>query len=458
MRTLNAFEISDAPGSPGRLPNTFDFPDKMRCSRIILDITVPVKNTRGTDMAYISFSDCLAALIGAFSLSFGNKAKEIVDNAITFADLRRMHVLMMDREFLTQSGTYSFDTGYQSHEIWPAGATKTFRALIVRPFEFQNFSGSRIQTWCPGADQMRQMSLSIIRGGAFPTDLAQDGPASVTVRAGTLDGDANGWVRPPRWEKNQDSGLEQRLPGGALLALTNTVPNGNTSTGLGLVSLGRDGDADLYTDQEADDLLTDQFERSPLGSVDPVMSGAAVLFGLESKASMADVPTASGYTVRQQTSGATMMTAALIAPPTDQPWADSYVAPNLVDVGPVKLTVPATNDTSGHTAAVSGVSVLRAFEPSFELNPGRVYARGRPASTHIPQAVIDSVKAAVNNANSGVAPSTLASATAQVAKRLPGGTSPQRGTATPLGQEVLRAMAPNAGIAAQTNALLTQVR
>jgi hypothetical protein len=462
MRQVNTFSIGSASGSIGKLQKPAPFPAYMKCTRIRVETVIPVKNTSGSSKTLTNAEavGIMQNTFGSFSLSFGDRAPDKVDIARIFDRMREMALVATGRDMLFNNKELrSYANTDADAVVIAAGATVNVTVEFIRPFIFERFAGGKIQEWCPGADQMRQIDLEILRGSSFPTNLQQDGNATATVIYDTAIGDQNNWVPVYRLFTNEQSGMDQSGPafGGGLLGLWERTAVG-ASTSLTIVTLYREGDTAIHEQVSAARLSRDSQLLVPQGSYDP-NALVTMVFQLEEQADLEDVPTASGWLFRQHNNNLSpMQTVWLYVPTVTSVYVDQVIAPNVLSKGgEVKLvSAPALagKDVPGHIAAISGVSILTPGSTKYSLVPGRRIADGRPPETILPDEYTAAVKQQTANLSPEKAAAKLAQESKSVGKFIPGARSVMRGGYTGETRAIANHLAPSQEVAGRMETML----
>lgn|GEM_PF-5381389 len=465
MITINQFSSGTA-AAPARLPTPLqNVPDDVLVTRVVNEQTLTLASSEGSSAYVLTAADALAimrAQFGSISTAFGDKALEVVDDALDFDTWRVMHIVMTGRDQVFNGKELRNYSSSDSDAVSvPAGGTVAVTFELIRSFEFLRL-GARILEFCPGSEQARQLKWSFVRAsGGFTVDsgkVTQSGTADNVLSFATEPFAVKVWKRVPRIFQNDIGGLTQMGPSGGLLAAWEASAAA-ASTSLGMISLTRKGGSSLHEQMSVDRIALDGIFQLPLGAMDP-NSLVTMLWQPEPSCTLAQIPTATGWVLQQASNYLSMKSRWLFVPPSDEPYADA-IARNLTDdeSGPVMLSpAAASNPTaSPGQVAISGLSIFRPSDTAYQLQPGRVYQKGAPPTTYVPQQLASGIKARVSGAGSADA-ARLAHEALGVGRYVPGGTSLNHGVVPPAGVAVLNHLAPDEGLLASTRALLTATK
>lgn len=453
MRQVNTFSLGAASGAVGRLQREINFPAGQQATQLDLEIALPVRNTGGAPITLkaADLAKVFAAVVATFSLRFGKKSPEIIDNALSFGDARRFFQVLTGRDFqINGVPLATFDTEVPAGIVIAAGATTIVELVFCRAFTFDRLGVER-NKFCPGTTQMRQMQIEVMRGAATlgvatGLTISQPDAADVTVLAHHVREEAEDqWSPIIRWFTNAESGLESAGPNdaGVILAVMETTAAG-AATEIELFTLGRDGDEPIHDNVQASRVVRQGRYDLPIGAIDP-NDTATVLYQPPERCRLEELPLGRGFYVRQAANYLTpMQTAWIYVPEMDRARADSYVGPNAAnEMGEVKLSSLGAVGATAQLAAVLPVSLLRRGSIEFAIRPGATYAKDVSAPTiDIPEAVRDAAVAQVQ-AQSGTAAQTAALSTVatMIGKYLPGGTASARGVLAGRAQELVTGLA-----------------
>lgn len=429
MRKLNSLSIGVATASIGRLPRPISAPKYRRTAAIIAMVSQELSNATGIDIAI----DANAALLimknlcGAWALSFGRVAPEIIDDSLTFDELRLLGEQMVGRD-QRFNGVPLKD--YANGVVVPADGSVIVQFELFRPF-FVEKAGTKLDEWAAWPAQLEQMSLAISRGsGAMKADVTLSAPADVTIYVDEVDAAAkDGWAPVPRLFRNEDSGLEHSGPagGGGLLALAEVSSPGD-STALGIISLLRAGDRSLHEDVEVAQIVANSFLRRDQGS-DNTNTLATTLFELPETVGLEDVPTAAEFTLKQVGGNAHMRTRWLYVPTVTTRYAEGIAAKNITAQGDgetahklVTATALRGQEVPGHVSAIASIVALPVSHPRADLLDGILTSK-HGTSMHLSPVAH---AAAPSMAHS---PALLAQSISIRARSVPGARSPSRAEA-----------------------------
>ncbi len=464
MLLANSASLASSNGAKFVLPRPVSFPDGHICERIRVEASVPIKNNNVANKNIVNadFVNLFAAIFGNTSLAWGNSAKEVVDNALTFSRMREMHAVMSQRDqFLVPpvAGGYGSELRLQGTEAAVAATAYTTTLEMHRTFVIERL-GQKQTAFCPGASQMRTLDLSFVRGAvwtaASSVDVTENGSTTISVIFDTAPSPRapDRWARVPRLFLNEQSGLEQYGPdgGGAVLAMwMYNAAAGSTGGGLGLFTLSRDGKP-IHDNISATRVARDEYVRLPLGGYD-ANGLVTVLLDMISSVGIADLWVGGAWLFRQASSDLSPPKSAwLHVPPVTDTYRDEVVGPNIVGddqgqrseallvVEPIFLgqPVPLT-----HTS-VMPLLILDRAHPSFATAAGRLFQRGRPPVTRVP----DSTKSSA----AGASAAGFAKLVAATAAQVPGGASPVQGMLTGTAAGIANYIAPPAVAGAPTYA------
>lgn len=447
MRKLNGFSIGATSGVPARLQRPVDVKQHERALALIVDVVITLANSTAAAITLTNAQalDLMQKIFSSWTLAFGVKAVETVDDAKSFDDMRKLCIALTGRD-MRFNGKQLRDYANTDADaiVVPAGGTAAVRVGFIRPFFFER-AGARLDDWCPYASQLRHMQLVITRGGALSTaGLSQSGNADAVVFVDTVDSEtADGWAPVPRMFASNDGGLIHEGPagGGALLCLYEDTAIGSAVNAALIVSVERKGDNKLQDQMEAASLVRDSNLRRDQDSVN-LNTLATVLFELPEQVTPEKIPTASEFKLRQQAQTLSPMQSRWIyVPAISEAIADGVIGPNLAEQnGPTKMvTAQVLNgkDIPGHVAAVSSVAAVPLDSPKADLFDGRIATKNGTAVHYSPIA-----NGALSGASGDHGAKLVAQAIKSRAKAIPGGRSPQRGAATAAMSRLVDAGAP----------------
>lgn len=440
MRTLNSFNLGPNQSDEGQLPEPVSFPKGQIANRIRVEASIPVLNNTGGSVTLTNAQavDLMTKYFGSWRLAFGKEKEEIVDPEVNFARMRRLCIQATGRDMLFNNKQLKDYANTDADAIVIANtATVTVKCEFIRPFIYERL-GSRMNEWCPGYTQMKQLKIKIIRGGALATaNLSQSGSATNVVSIDHEDGEDR-WAPVFRLKRNQTSGLEQVGPAGGLLAMWEDTAKGSL-TALQIITLQREGDTDLHTAVNAGRVQRIQQLKNPIGSFDLNALDCTVIYQLEDFAEKADVPTSTGFKfIQADPYLSPMSTDWLHVPQITDTYRDGIVADNATSetagagkevLGVVRGALMGERPTA-HDAAIDAIALVTPDSPKYNLVAGRHFERGQPSRTHIPEGIVKAVGAAVNAQSGAAAADKLASEAHSLSTFIPGATSALRGGVT----------------------------
>lgn len=450
MREVNSFSMGTASGTPASLQRPVAFEDGEECIRMRDEVTIPMKNAQAgaENLTVQDALDALTCLLGSCTNSFGDKAKDTFDDALSFDDLRAMWIEMTGRDFLINGKEINKQNLTDViFSAVAAGATKNVVCEVARAFEYVKL-GKYKNLYCPGASQMRTVSHLYKRSGnAFTSsgNFSQDGGATI-VTMFDMEPEPTGhdrWAKVLRLYINDEGGRVSHGPGVpvALFAAWEKTAAG-TSTALGNISLRCEGAADILSDVQASRVVRDADYLLPFGSLD-LNTLVTQLHRLPATVDLNQVPTGVFKLEDPGQELNPMNTVWLYAEAVDEAHADAVIAPNVVSgtQPEVRLSGSALTrapDAQPHIAATLPMNLLRPDEPMFETAPSRAYVKGKSPVTFIPAGVTATAQAQVAAAGkddkSKAAAATHAAKT--IAKGIPGATTPHKGKTTTVAQGV----------------------
>jgi hypothetical protein len=395
MRKLNSLTLPLAAGQIGRLPATPDMGRrKQKTVSLIVSGSVTLVNNHAANPYNFTPADALAlmrSLMGSWSMAWGRKKRETVDDKLTFDQFRLQAANINQRDQEFQGMQLLNYVGIGVDIIAPAGGTMAFRFAFVRPFSVERL-GALQTSWCPGRSQMDQLQISILRGAAFSTN-----GGNVTIAPGNIDTEVycdetpaeadDVWANVYRSHLNSTGGLKQEgPPGGTLLGVFETTTTGALTT-LGLIDLKRTGDESLHESVEVKELVRDAFLREPLGGFDENNLATKLWQPLDAL-DLQSLTTAAGLELSQATLVLNpMQTLWVYAPAVSEEYVREYAAPNIADTsGPSKLIGLAELQSSavpGHVASVMPVAALNPGDPKANLKDGWALDKGGNMALHL---------------------------------------------------------------------------
>lgn len=448
MQILNSMKLSKTNGTPGKLAQPFEVPLHVRALSIIIAATIPVTNTTAAaiNLSNAQAVDLMTKVFGSFSLKFGEKEAETVDDSEDFATMRHMMIAATGRDFLF-NGLLLKD--YANGVNIAAGATVNVPVKFIRPF-FVEALGVRLDEWCPWAAQINSMKLEVKRGGALSTaGLEQQTDADAVVFVDNIDADAaDGWAPVMRIFKNENPGLQQDGPPGALLKVWDVNAAGANSL-FGEISVLRRGDSALHDKVQVVDIVRASYLRRDQGALNLNDFGCTDLFSLPEMVDKERIPTAEGFQVKASTiPGAygSFKTRWLHIPPVTEAYVDAFAGPNLAGGkdAAVLVNTPSLRSEKlpGNVMAVSSIAKISATHPRAALLDGHVVQRFQGAYRRT--LYTSPLANAATQAASGDGAAELIAANAKErAKSVPGGRSVSRSAGpSPVTATLARAGAP----------------
>jgi len=441
MRTENTFQMGTNNGNIAKLQRPVSFSERTRCERIRHEAVIPLKNNGAASHTLTNAEavDLMRKFFANHTMSFGKVNEDIVDNAQEFDRCRELCIAMTGKDMLF-NGKQLKD--YQSSDsdavVIAAGATVNLTVEFIRPFIFERL-GVRMDFWCPGTTQMRQLRVEFERGGAFIAgnaagDIVQVAVAEITTLFDTIDSDHDKWVRLPRIYKNSEGGLSNQGPigGGALLGIWEYTAAA-AATALTNFSIEREGDEPIHRNVLASRVARDTQLRNPPGVYD-LSNLVTPLFQPGEAVEIKDLPLASKVVFKMTTLDIQpAQLAYLYAPTVDMAYVDGVSGANASDVhGSVnQVSESQVNpDFPASHAAVAPISIIPSSSAAFAAMHGRLAVKNQPGTTHIPELVKNQVKQATGSSDTKQV--TLSASAMKIAAGIPGASSAQRGKATPI--------------------------
>jgi hypothetical protein len=456
MRELNHAQQGQVAGSMAKLPGPVEWPEGTGCPRVRTEIVVEVKNsTAGAlDYTFARAKKAVACLAGFISNWFGDKAKDLFDNAITFAQLREFIVANTDDDVVINGKFYGdyADADVLQAAVAAAGVFN-LKIEIPRPFELTRL-GVDAALWAAGWSQMRLLHSEFKRLGAADFDtngnFVQNKAAEFVWLADTTVMHDDAWANVPRVYVNQEVGKLNHAPAGELLLLsvyertkTGLATIAGDAGTLGLFSLKRAGEAPVHENVRAARVATDAlYGQLPAG--EDVNKLVCPLHHLPQLVGPNDLPTGTGWLVEMP--GAEIVGGAEVGycyiPPFDESYAETIVAPNLVGteqgkasrVKLVNVLAKQGRSITSKLARFAPRAIVPEGDAAWSTDAGDVLAAG--ASKAMPDVPMGVQKAATAWAGGGdddnERDARATSAAKGIGKYLVGGQTGIRGVKTPL--------------------------
>lgn len=447
MQILNSMKLPKTNGTPGKLAQPFEVPLHTRALAIIIKATLTIANsTAGAiNMNNAQAVDAMTKVFGSFSLKFGEKEAETIDDSEDFATMREMMIAATGRDFLF-NGVNLKD--YAAGVNVPATGSTTVEVQFVRPF-FVEALGVRLDEWCPWASQINSMKLEVKRGGDFSTaGLSQSTDADAVVFVDNIDADAaDGWSPVMRIFKNENPGLQQDGPAGAIFKVWDKNAAGAASL-FGEISVLRKGDSPLHDKVNVSDIVRASYLRRDQAALNLNDFSCTDLFSLPEMVDKERLPTAAGFQVKASTiPGAygSFKTRWLYIPPVTEAYVDSFAGPNLAGKdAAVLVNTPSLRSEKlpGNIMAISSIAKIPATHPRAALLDGHAIARvhGTYKRTLYTSPLANS---ATNNVSGEGAEGLIVANAKERAKTIPGGREISRAAGpSRIVQEVARAASP----------------
>jgi hypothetical protein len=461
---LQSYDQGVAAGAMAKVSNP-EFPDDLAAGRIAFEVQVEIKNnTAGAlDYTFARAKKAAACLFGFISNWWGQRAKEIFDNAITLDQLREFIIATTDDDILINGKFYG---AYADADVIQAavaaGGTLILTIEVPRPFELTKL-GKDSGIWAAGSTQMRLFHSEIKRltDGDFDTNgnFVQNKASSWTLLADTKVAHDDCWANVPRLYVNQEIGKINHAPSGEMGILgiwerskTGVQTMAGAAGTLGFVSVRRAGDAPLHENIKAARLARHAKFAALPGQQD-LGALACPLLILDQAIDPNDIPCGAGVIVEMP--GAEIVGGANIAyafiPAFDNGYAETYVVTNLVGKEKgmpkrVKLVQALSKQGRSVTSALAAIApraILRESDSDFATSPGD-YADAESSSLlpHIPSNVLGAAQAAAKAAGDGDAKEAIATQAAkQIAKFQTGAVSVRRRRWTPARKDLAGAIA-----------------
>jgi hypothetical protein len=447
MREINSYQQGQAAGAIAKLPGPVEWPEGQGCPRTRTEVVVEVKNgTAGPlDYTFARAKAAAACLFGFVTNWFGDKAKDIVDNALTFAQLRELIINLTDDDVIINDKFYG---DYADADVIKAavaaGAVFNLRIEVPRPFEITRLGKDRA-IWVPGWTQMAMLHSEVKRldAGAFDTNgnFVQNKAADFLMIGDTCTLHDDVWANVPRTYVNKEIGKLNHAPAGELALLgvyertmTGVQTMADAANTIGLFSLKRAGEAPIHENVDAARVARDAMYDVLPGGED-LGKLALPLHVLPQALDPTDIPTGSGWLVEMP--GAEIVGGAEIGychiPAFDGAYAETIVKPNLVgeEQGKekrVKITtalVKQGRSITSKLAAFAPRAIVRESDPEYGATSGDVLdAKLGKIVQSVPPPVAEAAQKTAAAGSLGVAKA--------VAKSLVDGTTAVRGRAAPM--------------------------
>lgn len=394
MIEANSYQQGVTPGAMAKLPTPVSFPSGLACSRLRTEVVVEVKNNdvAAQDYTFARAKKAAACLFGFISNWFGEKAKDIFDNAVTLVQLREWIIANTDDD-LVVGGKFWSDYANDAVVIKAgvaAGAAFQLKIEVPRPFELTRL-GRDAALWAPGATQMAMLHSEVKRLGAadFDTDgkFVQNKPAEFLMLFDTIEAHEDNWSNVPRLYVNKEVGKLNHAPAGEL-AMTAIYERSKTGVDtiaevagtLGLFSVKRAGEAPVHENVRAARVATDAlYGRLP--SAADINALVTPLHHLPQNVDPNDIPTGAGWLLEMP--GAEIAGGAEVGycyvPAFDEAYAESVVRPNLVGGEGKPSRVLLTNSLAKQGRSVTSKlatfaprAIVQELDPAYHTIPGDV--------------------------------------------------------------------------------------
>jgi len=446
MKELNAAQMGTGAGAPCKLPRPVVFADGHGCARLRVECTVVPKNNTGGAVDYTGAKakDAAACMFSLSTLKVGDKAVEVIDNALPYARAREMLVIMSHDDFLINGTPINqlADATVISAAV-AAGANAAAVVIeFVRAFEVVDL-GEHAYDYAPGASFMRQIQHEFQRGATFDSggQFVQSAAADFLWIADTFQTHDDKWPTVPRLSLNEEAGRASSGPAEpcGLLAMWDYTGIGS-AIALTIFSLTRKNDAPIHDNARASRVVRDASYWLPLGAYNPNLL-VALLHALPDASEKNEIPVGQGWSISQTAAEmAPFKTAWLYIPSRDELAVDSVIGPNVQTAEGVKLvsaSLKSTGRLDPKLAALEPFILAHRGSADFETRRGRAYQTGHAPVTHIPDADLRQAQAQIAAAKTPEEQQARASqVAAALAAGLPGGSRAAKGSPTPIAQSL----------------------
>jgi hypothetical protein len=460
MRELQTYQIPTAGNAPANL-NPIQCDDNWASHRLVHEFILSNKRTvdagGAKDYTLAHLKATLARLFANVVAQWGDGAEaDVYDNAITFAQWRRLIAKLTDDDVLVNGvrldaleAEVAAD-GKVLHAGVAEGATVTDLIELPRPFEITRL-GALARLWAVGAEQIRTMKLTVKPSGNWTSD-AFFQPAGdtvvVTLKADECEVHDMRYSNVPRLYTSKEGTSKKHVGPVDPCAILSIMETSKTTVltvaeaagTIGYVTIKRQGGPTLHelvlARRVARDIAFDSLpnERSTDAEV-------TSLFTLPQELGIAEIPTGANWLVEMPGGELAAMAWEWVIIPAwtkdkqDAAGRQMNKQDALASFHGVSLARANGMSVPQTVSALLPMAIALPGSSLFTSAAGTTYTRGQPPQDRVPPALAAAAAARVAEAGKNgpeAADAEAADLAKNIARSVPAGASAVRGAATPV--------------------------